>query len=220
MTDIQLTSSFLRKILDANPSVVLIVDADVRIVTSNLAASEFLGNDTAAIRGTRSGEAFSCMNATKSPLGCGHSPECLSCIIRNSVSLAIAGQRTHRIRTRMTRVNDTEQRDYFFLVTAAPLEYEQRALVHLVLEDLTEFMEMRKLIPICSKCKKIRKDDDYWDAVETFMSKYLDLSFTHGYCPECADAFLKEIEDLPAQKPSEEGPHDSAMANKDETLDA
>ncbi len=63
-----------------------------------------------------------------------------------------------------------------------------------MLEDITEFMEMRELIPICARCKKIRQDDDYWDAVETFMSKHLDLTFTHGYCPDCAGALMDEAE--------------------------
>ena len=193
MTDSQMAASFLRTILDANPSVVLIVDKDVRIMAFNLAAEKLIGNNTIGTLKNRTGGVIHCLNATKTPNGCGHSQECSSCIIRTSVSQAMAGQTTYRVRTRMTLASHGTNQNYFFLITASPFEYEGELLVHLVLEDITEFMEMRALIPICAQCKKIRQDDDYWDAVETFMSKYLDLSFSHGYCPECAEALLKQI---------------------------
>lgn len=192
MTDIQAISSFLRTILDANPSIVLIVDAKVRIVAFNKAAGKLVGDNSAIMLNQSSGDALHCLNSTKTPNGCGHSQNCDSCIIRCSVSQAIAGQTTYRVRTRMTLVNNNTNQDYFFLVTASPFKYEGKLLVHLVLEDITEFMELRDLIPICAKCKKIRQDDNYWDSVEKFMSKYLDLTFTHGYCPECADELLNE----------------------------
>lgn len=45
------------------------------------------------------------------------------------------------------------------------------------------------LIPLCSKCKKVRNDDGYWQEVEDYVAAHTDASFTHGICIEC----LKEL---------------------------
>jgi len=42
------------------------------------------------------------------------------------------------------------------------------------------------LIPICSVCKKIRKDDGYWEQLEKFITEHSEAVFSHGYCPDCA----------------------------------
>jgi two-component system response regulator VanR len=41
------------------------------------------------------------------------------------------------------------------------------------------------LIPICSHCKKIRKDDGYWQRLEEYIHENSDAEFTHGLCPDC-----------------------------------
>jgi two-component system cell cycle response regulator len=45
------------------------------------------------------------------------------------------------------------------------------------------------LIPLCSKCKKVRNDDGYWQEVEEYVAAHTDAGFTHGICSEC----LKEL---------------------------
>ncbi|HOP31496.1 MAG TPA: response regulator [Spirochaetota bacterium] len=49
------------------------------------------------------------------------------------------------------------------------------------------------LLPICSVCKKIRNDTGYWDSLEKFFAEHIDISFSHGYCPDCAKKILDEI---------------------------
>ncbi len=49
------------------------------------------------------------------------------------------------------------------------------------------------LLPICSVCKKIRNDTGYWDSLEKFLAEHIDVSFSHGYCPDCAKKILDEI---------------------------
>lgn len=41
------------------------------------------------------------------------------------------------------------------------------------------------LIPICSKCKKVRNDDGYWMEVEEYVSTHTQAGFTHGICNDC-----------------------------------
>jgi len=49
------------------------------------------------------------------------------------------------------------------------------------------------LILICSVCKKVRKDNGYWEQVERFVADHSNASFTHSYCPECAAKIMKDV---------------------------
>ena len=58
-------------------------------------------------------------------------------------------------------------------------------------EALSHIKRLEGLLPICSHCKKIRKEDaDPWDQaswlpIEIYIEKRTDAQFTHGICPEC-----------------------------------
>jgi len=45
-------------------------------------------------------------------------------------------------------------------------------------------MELRRFIPICSKCKKIRTDDQYWADLEAYFKEYWDMDFTTRIVPQ------------------------------------
>lgn len=51
--------------------------------------------------------------------------------------------------------------------------------------SLETIKALRGLIPICSHCKKIRKDDGYWQRLEEYIQEHSDAEFTHGLCPDC-----------------------------------
>ena len=64
-------------------------------------------------------------------------------------------------------------------------------------EALSRVKQLQGLLPICSYCKRIRDDHDYWQQVETYMSEHSQATFTHGICPECYEKFFKtELEEL------------------------
>lgn len=48
------------------------------------------------------------------------------------------------------------------------------------------------VLPICATCKDIRDDEGYWQQLEAYLGKSLALRFTHGICPDCAEAMLKD----------------------------
>ena len=52
------------------------------------------------------------------------------------------------------------------------------------------------MLPICSYCKRIRDDKDYWSRLESYLSDRSDVEFTHGICPECFRAVLKDIDEV------------------------
>lgn len=58
---------------------------------------------------------------------------------------------------------------------------------------LAEVKQLSGLLPICSNCKRIRNEQDYWQQVEDYISQHSDASFTHGICPDCAEQLYKEF---------------------------
>ena len=57
---------------------------------------------------------------------------------------------------------------------------------------LAEVKTLSGLLPICAHCKKIRDDQGYWNQIETYMAKRIDVEFTHGICPSCAKKFFPD----------------------------
>ena len=51
--------------------------------------------------------------------------------------------------------------------------------------SLAREKHLQGLLPICSYCKKIRDDKDYWQQVEGYIEDHADVSFSHGICPVC-----------------------------------
>jgi sigma-B regulation protein RsbU (phosphoserine phosphatase) len=64
-------------------------------------------------------------------------------------------------------------------------------------EALGEVKRLQGLLPICSYCKKVRNEANYWEQVESYFSSHSDLDFTHSICPVCTEKMLKELEETP-----------------------
>jgi PAS domain S-box-containing protein len=165
--------NFLRTVLDAIPSPIFVVDDDVRIMAANEAACQMLAIKPPLMMRKRAGEALNCI----------HNGEC---IVRGSVYQAIDGRQIVRRKASMELVTADGVSNIYLLVTAAPLEYQSEKLVVLVLEDISDLMELKAILPICASCKKIRNEDEYWENVENYFKEHLDLDFSHGLCPDCA----------------------------------
>ncbi|MFC1620259.1 PAS domain-containing protein [Candidatus Neomarinimicrobiota bacterium] len=58
-------------------------------------------------------------------------------------------------------------------------------------EALSQIKQLRGLLPICSYCKKIRRDDDAWQQLEHYITDHSEAEFSHGVCPEC---YVKHLE--------------------------
>ena len=51
--------------------------------------------------------------------------------------------------------------------------------------------QLQGLLPICSYCKKIRDDKNYWQQVEGYISSHSEAQFSHGICPDCYENIVK-----------------------------
>ena len=57
--------------------------------------------------------------------------------------------------------------------------------------------QLSGLLPICAYCKRIREGDDYWQAVESFLSSHSGAQFSHGVCPDCYESVVKpQLDDI------------------------
>lgn len=191
-------SDFHKRVFDAIPHPVFVVDSDVRIIACNAAAQEFSGAEPARVLHRRGGDALHCINSFETPAGCGSGVACRECVIRNAVREAFAGGSVARRTWQMALLRPGGQRvEFQLLVTSSPIEFSGRTYALLILEDVSELLALRKMIPICAGCRKIRDDEQYWHQVETYFKAKLGVDFTHGLCPECATRlypeFTKEI---------------------------
>ncbi|MCX5829219.1 MAG: PAS domain-containing protein [Deltaproteobacteria bacterium] len=192
----------LRAVFDALPSLVFVVDQDVRIQEYNAAASDLLMAARKTVLKRRAGEILHCIHSSEVQEGCGRSPFCKDCIIRNSVTEAFQGNRVVRRRTRIEIIRDANKIEIYALITASPFSFQDRSLALLVIEDISEIAELQRLIPICSICKKVRDDKESWMRVEAYFKNHWDVNFTHGLCPEC---YKIEIDKLGSRIETEPG---------------
>lgn len=57
----------------------------------------------------------------------------------------------------------------------------------LLSDYINEIQDLRKIIPICSSCKKIRDDSGFWQHVEHYIEKSSGTQCSHSVCDECAE---------------------------------
>jgi len=60
---------------------------------------------------------------------------------------------------------------------------------------LANVKQLSGLLPICSYCKRIRGDDQYWQQVEGYIAAHSDAQFSHGICPSCYASLSAELDE-------------------------
>jgi hypothetical protein len=74
------------------------------------------------------------------------------------------------------------------------------AVAQRILRLQLQVKHLAGLLPICSVCKKVRDDQNYWHQVESYIAQHTDATFTHSYCPDCFKKLMSELEHMePAQ---------------------
>jgi len=192
MSDFLEKSGLVRAVLDAMPLPVFVLDRELRILDSNDAGAKFLEGAGADQAPRRPGDMLRCLVAIASPGGCGTGDPCKSCVLRGAIVASIAQGVPVRRRGTLERLGARGPQKLHFFVTAAEIPAAGPPLHLLVFEDVTEFAELRGLVPICASCKKIRNDRDYWEQVEHYLGRHLEMNFTHGMCPECLERYYPE----------------------------
>jgi phosphoserine phosphatase RsbU/P len=58
-------------------------------------------------------------------------------------------------------------------------------------EALSNVKQLQGLLPMCSYCKRIRDDQNYWQQVESYITVHSGVQFSHSYCPDCFAKYVK-----------------------------
>lgn len=56
-------------------------------------------------------------------------------------------------------------------------------------------INISKIYPICSYCKKVRNKDGNWESVEAYINNISGNDATHSICPDCAEKAMLEFKD-------------------------
>ncbi len=75
-------------------------------------------------------------------------------------------------------------------------EAEREKLITELQDALAKVKTLSGMLPICACCKKIRNDAGYWEDVASYISKYSEVLFSHGLCPDCMQTAYDEIKKI------------------------
>ncbi|HEY1765395.1 MAG TPA: response regulator [Opitutaceae bacterium] len=54
-----------------------------------------------------------------------------------------------------------------------------------ILAYTTQVHRLEEMMPMCSYCKKIRDDRNYWQQIESYINERTGTEISHSVCPDC-----------------------------------
>lgn len=80
-----------------------------------------------------------------------------------------------------------------------------------ILRYTTQVRQLEEMLPICSYCKKIRDDQNYWQQLEGYIKDRTGSDFSHSICPDCYQRVvvpeLQQLKESVRATPSVERTH-------------
>ncbi len=71
-----------------------------------------------------------------------------------------------------------------------------------ILKFTTQVRQLEAFLPICSYCKKVRDDQNYWQQIEAYINERTGSEFSHSICPDCYQrVIIPELERMKIQIP-------------------
>jgi len=177
--------SSLLALLDAFPSPAFIADTNVTVLEANRSARQWLGGGAGTLLALPLGDVLHCIFPRDSRGGCGTTEFCSSCFVRRSIEAVAAGRPAPRRLAHMIVGADGRTEDRWFQVSASPLALGDRELVLVVLEDATQLVELRELLPLCPGCGASRESSDPLAQARVFQRKHPDFLRADELCSEC-----------------------------------
>ncbi len=75
------------------------------------------------------------------------------------------------------------------------IDMQNRLLSHAkdLQNSLDHIKTLQGILPICSFCKKVRNDKNYWQQVDDYIAAHTNAHVTHSICPECMKTHYPDI---------------------------
>jgi DNA-binding response OmpR family regulator len=71
-----------------------------------------------------------------------------------------------------------------------------------ILKYTTQLHRLEEMMPMCSYCKKIRDDRNYWQQIESYINERTGTEISHSVCPDCyKSVVIPELERLRESAP-------------------
>ncbi len=138
-------SQFSRKLLDAVPAILTILNACRQIVYFNSALLDLLGvDDPEALYGLRPGEALDCAVSKTAPGGCGTGEACSTCGAVLAILAGLDGTASSR-ECRVTRCVGGDLQPLELRVWATPLRYREEDFIIFAVNDVSHEKRRRSL---------------------------------------------------------------------------
>ncbi len=188
---LRLEDPAIREALDLVPLPILIIDGQYKVRFANQASRAAFRIDFSSYDDPRPGTFLQCSRRLQSSGGCGTSPFCPRCIIRNGVATAIEKGSSHGSaylavfeQARLARMRATFSRIQAGGDNLALLTFQRTDAV----EDLGT---TESIIPVCACCKGARAEDAQGDSSTLHFAEILGADFAHGICPACGEQFFE-----------------------------
>ncbi|MGB5684468.1 MAG: hypothetical protein WBM35_01555 [Candidatus Electrothrix sp.] len=181
----------LREVLDALPSVVFVVDRDVRIQEYNALAAEFITTARGAVPQQRAGDILCCIHASAILGGCSRSSACRFCTIRNSVRDALDEKTIIRRRAKVQLISPKKIIEMQALITVSPFSLQGVLYALLMIEDINKIAELYRMLLVCHACGKLLDGENSCDWANSSLENNWNIDCSYSYCTDC---FSKEVE--------------------------
>lgn len=178
-------SEFLKVLFNVIPALSFVIDPEGNVHNINNSAKIFLNISKDFNIPQKAGAVMRCIQAKGTPDDCGSTPSCKKCILRQTGMNAINGKAVNRAKGKLEIELDGKHKTIYFMASSAPFNYKGLNMAIILVEDISDIIFLKGLIPICSSCKEIRADDGYWKRIETYIEDLTDVEFTHDFCPKC-----------------------------------
>jgi sigma-B regulation protein RsbU (phosphoserine phosphatase) len=87
---------------------------------------------------------------------------------------------------------------------------ELKSRIHVaqrIIQFTTQVRQLESFLPICSHCRRVRDDQNYWQQIEAYVNERTGTRFSHGVCPECYETHtIPELLKLGIEPPALKSP--------------
>ena len=145
-----LTKSQFVEVLEKNPAIIVIVDADRKVIYANRQAKSF-SKAGERILGLGPGIALNCIHALSNPKGCGYGASCQTCKVRETVQKTIdSGESFYDIECAIKLGEDDNSEKNELLVSTTHLNLDGKNTVVVTIQDITEIIKDQELMRLQS----------------------------------------------------------------------
>ena len=79
------------------------------------------------------------------------------------------------------------------IVVRKRIESEKEKLIGELTQALKDIKSLEGILPLCSFCKRIRKEDGEWESVDVYIHEHSQADVSHSICPECMKIHYSDI---------------------------